>query len=969
MITRIKKNYLLTMNLKGILLFIFTFLWFYSFSQTGKIAGRVISSKGEGLISAVVTISLGEFTKPIQTDYNGDFKFNDLKPGKYKVMAKYVGFDNTVLENIEVIAGQTTPLNIVLFEKQKTLKDITIKGKVKRDNVSALLIMQKNAASVGDAISAEAIKRSPDKSTSDVLKRVSGASIQDNKFAIIRGLNERYNSAYLNGSPLPSSESDRKAFAFDIFPSNMLDNLVITKTATPDQTGEFAGGIILINTKNIPDENFQSFSFGLGYNNLTTFKEKLTYKGGSLDFLGLDDGTRGVPKNLPALNNWPGDRAGKAQAAKLMPNDWGAISSVFGPSVSLQYTIGKSFKIKKKEALGLLFSLTYSNTPNRYDQYLYGYDQNDENKIQTNLKDINYTERILAGALLNLSFKVNENNKISFKNIYSINSEDRVVRRIGAFNLNQIDPLRTESNLFWFTSNEILTNQLNSEHYIPKTKTKVNLLISNGNVSRLTPGMRRLLYTAGTGEKFQANIVTNADFAASTGGTYLYTTINENVKSAQADFSQNFDFNKNFKNNVKIGFNFQSRNRDFKARKLNLAKYQQTGGGGVEFADSLLFLNDKEIFLPQNIGILPGGKGGFMLEQIINPYDAYDASANVFARYFMVDTKIGARLRAIWGSRLETFYLTLNSTRDDRSLIRLNTVKYDFLPSINFVYSLNEKQNLRFSYSETVNRPEFRELAPFVFYDFTNRYTYSGNDTIVRCKINNFDFRYEYFPGKNQLLSGSLFYKKFDKPIEQYSNPNAAREVTYVNAISAANYGFEFEFRTVLSSLFNTDSISFLENTTIFTNYAYILSNVLINNKDSNYRESSTISDLFRTDGRRLQGQSPYVLNAGIQYVDPKSGLGATLSINSVGDRISIVGNVNEPSLWEQGRTTVDLQLSKTFLNKKLEIRLNAKDILVQDLVFYNDLNNNSQFDSSSDFKIISRNFGNEFSFSAAYKF
>jgi hypothetical protein len=958
MITRIKKKYLLTMNLKGILLFIFTFLWIYSFSQTGKIAGRVISSKGEGLISAVVTISLGEFTKPIQTDYNGDFKFNDLKPGKYRVVAKYVGFDNTVLENIEVIAGQTTPLNIVLFEKQKTLKDITIKGKVKKDNVSALLIMQKNAASVGDAISAEAIKRSPDKSTSDVLKRVSGASIQDNKFAIIRGLNERYNAAYLNGSPLPSSESDRKAFAFDIFPSNMLDNLIITKTATPDQTGEFAGGIILINTKNIPDENFQSFSFGLGYNNLTTFKEKITYKGGSLDFLGLEDGTRRVPKDLPALKNWPVDREGKAQAAKLMPNDWGSINSIFGTNVSLQYTIGKSFKIKTKDAIGLLFSLTYSSSPNKYDQYFYAYDQNDDNKIQTNLKDQNFNERILAGALLNLSWKINENNSVSFKNIYSINSEDRVVRRVGAFNLNQIDPLRTESNLFWFTSNQIITNQLNSEHFIPKTKTKVNLLFSNGNVDRLTPGMRRLLYTAGTGEKFQANIVSNADFASSTGGTYLYTTINENIKSAQIDFSQSFDFNKNFKNNLKVGLNFQTRNRDFFARKLNLAKYQQTGGGGVLFEDSLLYLNDKEIFLPQNIGILANGKGGFMLEQIINPYDAYDASANIFSRYFMVDTKIGARFRAIWGSRLETFYLKLNSTRDDRSPINLNTIKYDFLPSLNLVYSLNEKQNLRGSYSETLNRPEFRELAPFVFYDFTNRYTYTGNDTITRCKIYNYDLRYEYFPGKNQLLSGSLFFKQFIDPIEQRSNPNNAREVTYVNASSAQNYGFEFEFRTLLSSLFNTDSVAFLENTTIFSNYAFITSNVIVN------RENKTIDQ-----DRRLQGQSPYVLNAGIQYVNPKSGYSATISLNSVGDRISIVGNVNEPSLWEQGRTVIDLQLSKTFLKKKLEIRLNAKDILVQDLLFYNDLNNNGQYDKDSDLKIISRNFGNEFSFSAAYKF
>lgn len=941
-----------------ILLSLLVFCNVNSFAQVGKISGKVISEKNEGLISSLVTVSLLEFSKPTQTDYNGDFTINNLKPGIYKVTAKYVGFESTFLENVEVKAGQTTTLNIVLFEKKKQLKDITIKGKVKKDNVSAMLIMQKNAVSVGDGISAEAIKRSPDKSTSDVLKRVSGASIQDNKFAIIRGLNERYNAAYLNGSALPSSESDRKAFAFDIFPSNMLDNLIITKTATPDQTGEFAGGIILINTKSIPDDNFQSFSFGFGFNNLTTFKEKLTYKGGSLDFIGLDDGTRETPKRIPALGDWPATRQEKGEAAKLMPNDWGTLKKINGMASNFQYTIGRTFKVKTKEAVGLLFSLTYSNSPTKYDQYLYAYDQGDDNKVQTNLKDENYSDRILAGALLNLSWKINTNSSLSFKNIYSINSEDRVVRRVGSFNLNQSDPLRTESNLFWFTSNQIFTNQLNGEHYLPKTKTKINWLISNGNVIRLTPGMRRLLYTAGTDQRFSANIVSNADFASSTGGTYLYTTINENIKSAQLEISENFDFNKKFKNNFKIGFNFQTRERDFFARKLNLAKFQQTGGGGVEFEDSLLYLNDQTIFSRQNMGILANGKGGFMLEQIINPYDAYDASSNIFARYLMIDSKLGNRFRAIWGSRLETFYLKLNSTRDDRTPINVNTIKYDFLPSINLVYSVNEKQNLRLGYSETVNRPEFRELAPFVFYDFTNRYTYSGNDTITRCKIYNYDLRYELFPGRNQLISGSLFYKSFINPIEQKSNPNAAREVTYINASSATNYGFEVEVRLLIASLLNIDSVPFFENLTVFSNYAYIESKVIVNSENKMIDQD-----------RRLQGQSPYVLNAGIQYQDIKKGYALTLSANSIGDRISIVGNVNEPSLWEKGRTVVDFQVSKTFFKGKGEIRLNAKDIFVQDLIFYNDMDNNQKYESGKDLKVISRNFGNEFSASFSYKF
>src|SRR5690606_23150562 len=175
---------------------------------------------------------------------------------------------------------------------------------------------QKNSASVSDGISAEAIRRTPDKNTSDVLKRVSGASIQDNKFAIVRGLNERYNAAYLNGAPLPSSESDRKAFSFDIFPSNMLDNLVITKTARPDMPGEFAGGIIDISTKSIPEKNFISVSVQSSYNTLATFKTQYYYKGGKMDWLGLDDGRRALPSVVPDMDKFPGSRSGQAELAK-----------------------------------------------------------------------------------------------------------------------------------------------------------------------------------------------------------------------------------------------------------------------------------------------------------------------------------------------------------------------------------------------------------------------------------------------------------------------------------------------------------------------------------------------------------------------------------------------------------------------------------------------------------------------------
>ncbi len=932
----------------------FNFFSLLVYSQNGKLVGKVVSTTGEEIIGAVIMLEGTQ--KGAQTDFNGEYSIINIAPGKYNASCRYVGY-NTKVSQVIISKNASTEQNFVIEEKSNVIQEVTITAKAKKENLNSLLIQQKNAASVSDGISAESIKRSPDKSTSDVLKRVSGASIQDNKFAIIRGLNERYNGAYINSAPLPSSESDRKAFAFDIFPSNMLDNLIITKTATPDQSGEFAGGLILVNTKSIPDENFQSISFGTGINSITTFKEKLDYNGGKFDFLGIDDGTRNVPASLPPRNSWPETREEKASAARLMPNDWATNKSTYSPNYSFQYTMGKNFKKNEKDIFGILFSLSYNKSYSWYETFLYAYDQANGNILETNLSDQTNSDRTLGGALFNVSYKINNKNSISFKNLYSINSEDRFIAREGFFFLNTIQPLGTQAKAFWFTSNNIYSNQLIGEHYIEKTKTKITWNASTGNVKRSIPGLRRMSRFANNGETYSANIALGPDFGVGTAGTYFYSNTSENINSFQADMTENVDLTKQFKNTIKIGYGYQVRKRDFLARKLNLAKYNQTGGGGIEFDDSLVNLPDDQIFNEKNIGILPNGKGGFLLEQIVNPYDAYDASSSIFSRYIMIDSRYKQRSRLVWGVRLETFVQKLNSTRDDRTPVNLNTTTSDFLPSLNYVYSISENQNLRLSYSNTVNRPEFRELAPFVFYDFGNRYTYSGNDSLVRCKVYNYDLRYELFPGRNQILSTSLFYKKFINPVEQKANPNYVREVTYINANSAVCYGAELEFRFILGALSKKET-SILNDFTVFSNFAYIKSNVVINESDKTIDKD-----------RQLQGQSPYVINSGIQFQNYKSGFSATASLNSVGDRIYIVGSINEPDLWEKGRTVLDFQVSKLLMKNKLEIRLNVKDVFAQKLVFYNDIDNNKRFNENPDLKIISRNFGQEVSFNISYKF
>jgi outer membrane receptor protein involved in Fe transport len=275
------------------------------------------------------------------------------------------------------------------------------------------------------------------------------------------------------------------------------------------------------------------------------------------------------------------------------------------------------------------------------------------------------------------------------------------------------------------------------------------------------------------------------------------------------------------------------------------------------------------------------------------------------------------------------------------------------------VYSLTKKQNLRFAYSRTLNRPEFRELAPFAFFDFSNNIVIAGNPALVRATIDNFDLRYESYPGRGQLLSGSLFYKDFTNPIELTSDPNNLNSSAYQNALGAKNYGIEVEFRTLLSTLFGKAENSFLDRITWAANGAYIFSEV---------KEAPFAGVVKGVEDRPLQGQSPYMINSSLAYTDAVRGWSATVAANRVGQRIFIVGSINEPDTWEQGRTVLDFQASKSFLSKKLELKLNVRDILRQNLVFFLDENQNDKYDKDADKIFQTRTFGSVISLNVSYR-
>jgi outer membrane receptor protein involved in Fe transport len=923
------------LNLRFFLVLFTLFSFSLIHAQTSGIKGVVIEDKtGQPLPGATVTIV--ELNKSRVTDANGNFTFSKIAPGSYVVKVLALTFQEKEISEVVVVADEIYNLTISLLEKNNQLDEVVIKAptKAKVESVKSLLTMQKNSATVSDGISAETIKRTPDKNTSDVLKRISGASIQDNRFVIIRGLNDRYNASLLNGSPLPSSESDRKAFSFDIFPSNMLDNIIINKTASPDLPGEFAGGVVQINTKSVPDKDFQSISVGSGYNTVTTFKEGKTYKGSPTDWLGFDNGTRDLPNALPgtgAFNSLsPTERS---EIAKTFEYDWSINNETFKPNTSFQYSIGRNYDIKDK-VFGFLFSATH-NLSNNINEFVDSeFDESGTGApsvIASNYEGANFSQQVLTSAIANFSFKFNQNNSLTFKNIFSINSRDLVVTRQGKEDVTDVGVF--DEDIRWFTSNRIYSGQFGGEHYLPSSKIKIGWSAFYSDINRSIPNLRNNRYFTNDPDSTNPGDSTpNAVMQLNTGGTnyaggIFFSELKENSSGGKFDISKKFTIGEDFTNEIKTGAFVQSRDRDFFARQLQYNQLEDNG----DFNTSLLTLPNETIFNVENMGVLsPGVNGspqvnGFTLFELSKLSDAYKAGSQLYAGYLMLDNRY-KKFRLVWGVRMEDFTQTLN-TRTDQKIINSKTNQVDFLPSANLIFSISSKKNLRLSYSKTLNRPEFRELAPFGFYDFTNRFFTQGNPDLVRATVQNYDIRYEFYPGKGQLFSVSYFLKKFKNPIEIIQQ-SLNRTLTYGNANSAKSSGIEIEFRTLLSSIFNAESMVLLDDLTLFSNLAIIKSNADVSNINYANPEKS----------RPMQGQSPYVFNAGIQYANKDNGWIVSTNINRVGNRIVFGSSEIEPSLWEKSRTFLDVQIAKSFYKNKMELKLNIQNILAQDQIFYQNI-------------------------------
>jgi TonB-dependent receptor len=952
------------------------------YSQTGSITGIVADKKTkETIIGANVVISGTTIGK--STDLNGFFEIINLKPGKYNLNVSFISYTTIELKDIKVEAGKSTKLNIEIEEKSTSLKGVTITERKKTDTEMSMISSIKQSSLVVSGISSQQIAKSQDKDASEVIRRVPGITIIDGRFVVVRGLIERYNTVWLNNASTPSSESDVRAFSFDVIPSNMIDRMMVYKTPAPELPADFAGAAIQIFTKNMPEKNSLTISYTAGLQGGTTFNDFYKYKGGNTDWLGYDDGTRSLPSELPSseefnkLNNFTGSaeqiQNQKAEITRLgrtFNKIWTADKNTAPNDNSLSIGLTRKFKVGNID-IGNISSLSYSNSYD-FDEItkngFISYDTvNDISNYSYKYIDKEYSNTVKIGALFNWSFLLNKKNIIELRNIFNQNGKTKTNLRSGKdFYSDAINGVKIQANELSYTSRTTYSGQLGGQHKFNNDNTKFDWTLGYAYANKNQPDNRRTkanYYDAGGDTtdpnygKYAFTITNDAD--ADNNGR-LYKDMNENIRIGAINFEQKLRI-RNFYPELKTGVYLESKKRSFNARNIG---YTIAFAGNFDW--NLLFQPINELYLDTNINF----PSGIRINDGTSKADSYKAENELMAGYIAFKLPITPLLTIYAGIRIEKNKQVLSGfSRKSLSPVEILNDTLDFFPSINATYSFTEKSLVRFAYGKTINRPEFREIASYSYYDFELRSTVYGNEALKSAYIHNFDLRYEWYPSLSEMITFGVFYKHFNNPIEYSLLPTAGSggiEYGFLNTEASKSAGAEIDLRKSLNSLGTKNNLlKYFRDITLTFNASYIYSKIDVSS-----------GSYERDKERPMQGQSPYIINTGMYYQNDSLGLMISLMYNVIGKRIILVGNRNSPHIYEMPFNLLDLTVNKA-IGKHFTAKFGVKNLLnetvkfIQTVEYNKDINNDGIGDGIVEREQITKSYqpGRYFSMGFVYNF
>ena len=943
-------------NIYSLLLVFFLCIGF-TYGQKGTLAGNLIDGEFVEPL-AFGNILVKGTTTGTTSDFDGKYEL-ELDPGTYTLVFSFVGYNTQEIVDVIIKSGEVTTLDVTL--ETNSLDTIILTTSVKRNSENAVLNLQKKSVTLLDGLSAEAIKSSGAGNVAAAVKSVPGVSIQGGKYVYVRGLGDRYTKSILNGIDIPGLDPDRNTIQMDLFPTSILDNVIVLKSAAAEYPADFTGGIVDIVTKDFPTKAEYSLSLGSSYNPDMHFNGSyLTSTGSDTDFFGYDDGARNLPINryqpIPSTSE---DRLLLTTLTNRFEKELAAKQEMSGMDFDFGFTLGNQYDIGD-DKIGYQTSFSYKNTTtffeNRVDgAYIKDPQNTGENELLAALdsRGSEGINNVILNGMAGLAYKT-EKSKFKINVLHIQNGEstagffDQIISQDGTGGA--LEPLTKNSITYTERSitNVLFTgkHRLNSigdekafnfEWKLSPTFSKV---MDKGH--RITP-----LQQSDSGNSFLSP-------SASTFPIQLWRNLLEETWAGKVDFDKAITlFDKPAK--IKFGGGYTYKFRDF-----SIDDYTFNIRGNQSFvADG----NVDDLLDAENVWNPTTDNGTYLINiDTFNPIDAYEGEQHIGANYFSIEFNVTENVKTVLGLRTEFFKTYYTGTRDnatiffDRDLI---LDEFDFFPSANVIYSLTDDTNLRASYSRTTARPSFKEASVSQIFDpITNR-LFIGNIDLVPTYINNFDLRYEHFGDNGQMFAVSGFYKGFADAIEQQFFINAPTQLTVGNLGDANVIGAEFEVRQRLG--FIAESLNDLK---FNANFSIIKSELTMSEDEFQGRQASARDGETIDRERQLQGQAPYLINFGLDYNNDDWGLQTGVFYNVQGRTLEVVGIREVPDVYTKPFNSLNFTLNKTFgEDKNASIDLKVSNILGSERL--------SEFESfgAQDQIFTLRDPGTTFSLGYTYKF
>lgn len=863
----------------------------------GRIIGRVVDD-AQGAPIAGAQVELIDTAIRAVSALDGRYTLQGVPAGPVSVRVRMIGFAPKVVTGIVVTSGETVAQNISMTAEAVQLAEISVSAESERGTVNRALEEQRNAPNIVNAITAEQIEKSPDSDAGQAVQRVSGVTVQDGKYVFVRGLGERYTTTSLDGARIPSPEPERRVVPLDLFPSNLLEGITTSKTFTPEQPGDFSGAQVNLKTREFPLRRLVSFSASAGFNDAATGKDVVRAPTVGREWLGFGGSSRALPAGVRQAGSLAGltqeqqnaligsfrnvwsPNAGSGSANGSFGLSVGGEDPVFGQPIgyigSFSYAYGQEVRRDETEGLAALGGVPGTTVP--FNAYHGSSARNS----------------VLWGGLLNLSSRIGSTSRIAFNNTYTRSADNEASELLG---FNEEFSSTFDFTRLTYTERAVRSNQLSGEHLLSQ-RSLVSWAVTSAGVSRNEPDRSDLGYLAevdpATGALTPTEWFGQARFA-----TRTFSTLDEH----SWDFGGNYRLSLGALEHpvtVKAGAAYRTVHRDADSRAYDIVNRTLT--------DADRRTAPEAIFTASN-----ASASSFLLNANANA-GLYTASDRVTAGYAQVEWPLTPRLQLIGGARVEGWRLDVDTRTVQGTVISATPRTTDVLPSLALNYRLTDDQNLRFAASQTLSRPEYRELSPVPYFEQVGLLTTFGNPGLRRALIQNYDARWEWFPGAGEVVSVGLFAKRFTNPIEKVIILSAgAAALSYVNADRANNYGAELEFRKGLG-LLSPVLVPF----TLFANATLMTSDITPGN--------AGISALTNAN-RPMVGQSEYVVNTGLGWTNASGRWNATVLYNVAGRRIAEAGVSGLPDAYEEARHLVDASLQFPVLSQ-MSVKLDGKNLL-----------------------------------------